>query len=136
GWLASFLPPQRSSNRCYLPKNGGTLVNTKNWGPGLTDEPKQGRCTLGGQGMNSVNPWTVGNRILGLDLKLRRMWVGGQRLHHGLTGVAVTTAGLGQLLARRTTANRAVALALLGGVLMAHDWKDRAVWFERGTQSD
>jgi hypothetical protein len=84
----------------------------------------------------AIRPWTVGNRILGLDLKLRRMWVGGQRLHHGLTGVAVTTAGLGQLLARRTTANRAVALALLGGVLMAHDWKDRTVWFERGAQSD
>ena len=83
----------------------------------------------------TMRPWTVGNRILGLDLQLRRMWVGGQRLHHGLTGVAVTTAGLGQLLARRTTANRAVALTLLGGMLMAHDWKDRAVWFERGPQS-
>jgi hypothetical protein len=25
-----------------------------------------------------------------------------------------------------------VALALTGGVLMAHDWKDRELWFERG----
>jgi len=84
----------------------------------------------------TLRPWTLGNRVLGLDPKLRRMWVGGQRLHHGLTGVAVTTAGLGQLLVRRTTANRAVAMALLGAVLMAHDWKDRAVWFERGPQAD
>ena len=83
----------------------------------------------------AIRPWTMGNKVLGLDPKLRRMWVGGQRLHHGLTGVAVTTAGLGQLLVRRTAANRALALALLGGVLMAHDWKDRAVWFERGTQA-
>jgi hypothetical protein len=81
-----------------------------------------------------VCPWTVGNRILGLDLRLRRMWVGGQRLHHGLTGVAVTTAGLTQLVAHRTAANRAIALALLGGVLMAHDWKDRSVWLRRGPQ--
>jgi hypothetical protein len=94
--------------------------------------------TAGGlsKAARSVNPWTVGNRILGLDLRLRRMWVGGQRLHHGLTGVAVTTVGLSQLVAHRSTANRAVAVALLGGVLMAHDWKDRSVWFQRGSQSD
>jgi hypothetical protein len=82
----------------------------------------------------SVNPWTVGNRILGLDFRLRRMWVGGQRLHHGLTGVAVAGAGLAQLLSRRTQANRALAWTLAGTVLMAHDWKDRAVWFRRGSQ--
>jgi len=29
-----------------------------------------------------------------------------------------------------------IALALTGGVLMVHDWKDRSFWFEfgRGTQ--
>jgi len=62
-----------------------------------------------------VNPWKVGNRIVGVDPELRRMWVGGQRLHHGLTGAALAAAGL---------------------VLMAHDWKDRSVWFRRGPQSD
>jgi hypothetical protein len=25
-----------------------------------------------------------------------------------------------------------LALALAGGALMAHDWKDHSVWFERG----
>ena len=25
-----------------------------------------------------------------------------------------------------------VALALAGGALMAHDWKDRSMWFQRG----
>ena len=84
----------------------------------------------------SVNPWTIGNRILGLDPQLRRMWVGGQRLHHGLTGIAVVGAGVAQLLTRRSEANRAIAWTLAGCVLMAHDWKDRSVWFRRGPQAD
>ena len=62
-----------------------------------------------------LNPWKRGNRIVGVDPELRRLWVGGQRLHHGLTGVALAAAGL---------------------VLIAHDWKDRSVWFRRGPQSD
>jgi hypothetical protein len=62
-----------------------------------------------------LNPWKVGNRIVGVDPELRRLWVGGQRLHHGLTGIALAAAGL---------------------VLIAHDWKDRTVWFRLGRQSD
>ena len=81
-----------------------------------------------------INPWKVGNRIVGLDPELRRVWIGGQRLHHGLTGIAVATAGLAQLAARRSKANRAIAWALVGGMLMAHDWRDRAVWLRRGPQ--
>jgi hypothetical protein len=53
------------------------------------------------------------SRSLRYDRAHRRVWVRGQRLHHGLTGVL---------------------LAALGGVLMAHDWKDRRAWFERGPQ--
>ena len=60
-------------------------------------------------------PWTRGNRLLGFDLEQRRLWVAGQRLHHGATGIA---------------------LALAGIVLTAHDWKDRSLWFRRGRQSD
>jgi hypothetical protein len=85
--------------------------------------------------LSLMKPWKIGNGILGIDPELRRLWVGGQRLHHGVTGVAISAAGLAQLAARRTAANRALALALLGGVLMAHDWKDRAMWFRRGPQS-
>jgi hypothetical protein len=83
-----------------------------------------------------MKPWTLGNRILGIDPGRRRLWVGGQRLHHGLTGIAVATAALAQLATRRTEASRAIAWAIAGGLLMAHDWKDRAVWFRRGPQSD
>ena len=83
-----------------------------------------------------MKPWTLGNRILGIDPGRRRLWVGGQRLHHGLTGIAVATAGLAQLATRRAEPSRAIAWAIAGGLLMAHDWKDRAVWFRRGPQSD
>ncbi|HEY3193006.1 MAG TPA: hypothetical protein VGJ61_09495 [Solirubrobacterales bacterium] len=85
--------------------------------------------------MRTVNPWRVGNRIVGLDPELRRVWIGGQRLHHGLTGIAVATAGLAQLAIRRSEANRAIAWALAGGVLIVHDWKDRSAWFRRGPQT-
>jgi hypothetical protein len=59
----------------------------------------------------SGRPWTHGNRLIGLDPERRRVWIGGQRVHHGLTGLM---------------------LAALGAALVAHDWKDRPVWFQRG----
>jgi hypothetical protein len=60
----------------------------------------------------------------------------GQRLHHGLTGVALAAVGLARLAAGRTDASRAIAWTLAGGFLMAHDWKDRSAWFRRGAQAD
>ena len=82
-----------------------------------------------------MKPWKHGNRIVGIDPELRRVWVGGQRLHHGLTGVALATASLANLALRRSEANRAVAWMLAGGVLIAHDWKDRSSWFRGGPQT-
>jgi hypothetical protein len=41
------------------------------------------------------------------DRDKQRVWVAGFRLHHGLTGAV---------------------LAVTGGLLMAHDWKDRYDW--------
>jgi hypothetical protein len=35
---------------------------------------------------------------------------------------------------RRTTAQRGIAYLLAGAALSAHDWHDRAVWFQRGPQ--
>jgi hypothetical protein len=83
-----------------------------------------------------ANPWKLGNRIVGLDPELRRLWVGGQRLHHGLTGVALAATGLTTLALRRSELNRTIAWVLAGGVLIAHDWKDRSAWFRRGPQSN
>ena len=81
-------------------------------------------------------PWTRGNRIVGYDPELRRVWIGGQRLHHGLTGVALAGTGLVRLGWRRRMRRRRRALAwtMAGGALIAHDWKDRAAWFRRGAQ--
>jgi hypothetical protein len=81
--------------------------------------------------------WTHGNRIVGFDPELRRLWIGGQRLHHGVTGIALTATALAQLaVRRRSAANSAFAWLLAGGALVAHDWKDRSVWFRRGPQAD
>ena len=53
------------------------------------------------------------SKTLHLDRASRRLWIRGQRCHHGATGAL---------------------LALSGLLLMAHDWKDRSVWFARGWQ--
>ena len=82
------------------------------------------------------NPWTAGNRIIGWDPVRRRVWVGGQRLHHGATGIALAGTALARLATRRAPINRALAWTIAGGAMMAHDWKDRGVWFRRGPQSD
>jgi hypothetical protein len=60
------------------------------------------------------SPWTHGNRLIGLDLNRRRVWICGQRIHHGATGIL---------------------LAGIGAALVAHDWKDRPMWFARGPQN-
>jgi hypothetical protein len=60
-----------------------------------------------------ARPWTHGNQFVGVDPSRRRLWIGGQRVHHGATGVI---------------------LAAVGTVLIAHDWNDRPVWFRRGGQ--
>jgi hypothetical protein len=52
------------------------------------------------------------------DRVRRRLWVFGQRCHHGATGAVLTICGA------------------IGIALMAHDWKDRSVWFARGWQSE
>jgi hypothetical protein len=52
------------------------------------------------------------------DRVRKRLWIRGQRCHHGATGMILTFWGA------------------IGIALMAHDWKDRAVWFARGWQAD
>jgi len=86
--------------------------------------------------MSKTKPsvWTRGNRVVGYDPVQRRLWIGGQRLHHGVTGIALAGAGLARLLTRRS--NRALAWTLAGGAMIAHDWKDRSVWFRRGDQAE
>ena len=61
-----------------------------------------------------TRPWTHGNQLIGFDPVRRRLWLGGQRVHHGATGLL---------------------LAAVGVALVAHDWKDRPIWFQRGEQT-
>jgi hypothetical protein len=74
-------------------------------------------------------------RPLYYDAVRRRLWIGGQRCHHGATGALLAlVAGLG-LGASTLRPRRGVALLATGSLLMAHDWHDRPLWFERGWQA-
>jgi hypothetical protein len=66
------------------------------------------------------------------DAIQRRLWIRGQRCHHGATGAVLAGAGAIGLLALRVPA--LAAIVATGGVLMAHDWHDRRVWFAKGCQ--
>ena len=71
------------------------------------------------------------------DSTHRRLWIAGQRCHHGATGAVVTLASATALLASRATRQHAggfIALVAAGSLLMAHDWHDRAIWFQPGHQ--
>ena len=68
--------------------------------------------------------------LIHYDGKRKRVWIRGQRCHHGATGALLATAGMIGLVALRVPAIGAIVAA--GGVLMAHDWDDRSVWFKKG----
>ena len=67
-----------------------------------------------------------------LDRARRRLWIRGQRCHHGATGALLAGTGMLALMGLRVRPLAGVVAA--GGLLMAHDWKDRSVWFARGWQ--
>lgn len=74
------------------------------------------------------------------DALRHRLWILGQRCHHGATGSIVAAAAFLALasdpaaIAKPYAGPRSMlALTAAGGALMmAHDWKDRTIWFERG----
>ena len=43
-------------------------------------------------------PWTHGNRLIGVDLARRRVWVCGQRVHHGATGILLAAVFAAELV--------------------------------------
>jgi hypothetical protein len=77
------------------------------------------------------------------DALRRRLWILGQRCHHGATGSIVAAAAFLVLVTDQAPVAKpyagprsVVALTAAGGALMmAHDWKDRSIWFERGRGS-
>lgn len=92
--------------------------------------------------MDAGAGYTV-RKLVEYDALRRRLWILGQRCHHGATGSVVATAAFVALLhdpaaiVRPAVGPRsALAIAAAGGALMmAHDWKDRSIWFERGRGS-
>ena len=73
-------------------------------------------------------------RPLEYDAVRRRLWLFGQRCHHGATGALLAGAAV-SLIAARLSPRGTATLAATGSLLMAHDWKDRSVWFARGHQN-
>ena len=84
------------------------------------------------------------------DAIQRRLWIRGQRCHHGATGAVLAGAGAFGLVALRAPALAAIiatgglltlrspllsGLVAAGGVLMLHDWQDRRSWFAKGWQA-
>jgi hypothetical protein len=80
-------------------------------------------------------------KLVEYDVLRRRLWIFGQRCHHGATGSLVAATACLALIADATPAPHPgprpmFALAAAGGaMMMAHDWKDRSIWFERGRGS-
>jgi hypothetical protein len=64
------------------------------------------------------------------DALQRRLWIRGQRCHHGATGAVLIGAGMLGLVTLRARAFTGLVAA--GGALMVHDWKDRGLWFAKG----
>ncbi len=82
-------------------------------------------------------------KLVEYDALRRRLWIFGQRCHHGATGSIVAATAFLVLLsdqapiAKPAPAPRSVLAltAASGALMMAHDWKDRSIWFERGRGS-
>ncbi|MEA2372108.1 MAG: hypothetical protein QOH12_2502 [Solirubrobacteraceae bacterium] len=78
------------------------------------------------------------------DFARHRLWILGQRCHHGAVGAILAASAWAWIASDPTVAGRhdptrqahsaspAIMLAGAAGALMAHDWKDHALWFERG----
>jgi len=71
-------------------------------------------------------------RVVEYDAIRRRVWILGQRCHHGATGTVVAAIACLGMAVERHGRPPLLALAATGSVLMAHDWRDRSLWFERG----
>lgn len=76
------------------------------------------------------------NHPIHYDAARRRLWILGQRCHHGATGAVMAAAATTWLVAARVGVRAGITLLTTAGVLMAHDWHDRSRWFERGWQDE
>lgn len=75
------------------------------------------------------------HNLVHYDATRRRLWIAGQRCHHGATGALLTGGATAALAASRLHVARTLALVAAGTFLMADDWHDRRIWFQRGWQN-
>lgn len=77
------------------------------------------------------------NSVIHYDAARRRLWIAGQRCHHGATGAVLAGVAATGLVASKLHLNAVSSLAMLtaGTILMADDWHDRQIWFQRGWQN-
>jgi len=75
---------------------------------------------------------STSTQLIHYDKLRKRLWISGQRCHHGATGALLAALGGAGFVAARLRATGLLGLVAAGGVLMVHDWHDRAIWFERG----
>ncbi len=78
---------------------------------------------------------THAQHLIHYDADRRRLWLAGQRCHHGATGALLTGMATAGVLVARLRPTGLFALAMTGSALMVHDWHDRKIWFERGWQN-
>ena len=75
-------------------------------------------------------------KALEYDALRRRLWIFGQRCHHGAAGsIAAGVACMGLIAEPAHIMGPAMVALATGAALMLHDWKDRSIWFERGRGS-
>lgn len=73
--------------------------------------------------------------LIQFDRERRRLWIGGQRCHHGATGALIVAGALAGAAFRALPAPAVALPCLVGSTLMTHDWHDRRVWFKPGRQA-
>ena len=66
------------------------------------------------------------------DSELRRLWILGQRIHHGAVGTLGVAAGMAGAALVGGFRAEVAPLLVLSVALVAHDWKDRSLWFVAG----
>jgi hypothetical protein len=86
----------------------------------------------------TITPSQPVSRIVEYDSIRCRLWILGQRCHHGATGSVVAALACAGMIAKPLVLHSQpavpplMALVAAGGAMMAHDWKDHSIWFERG----
>jgi hypothetical protein len=76
------------------------------------------------------------HRTIEYDAVSRRLWIAGQRCHHGATGTLLAGCAMLASSVGSVKPRAGMIAAVSGALLMVHDWKDRSMWFRPGHGSE